>query len=199
MLRRTAVGFAAAAAVLFSVANAAAAPTERLIYSPFATDGSLLQSLKVTTHDGGTCETGSYVIARSGVYRCFDGNTIHDPCFRDARASATAGEAVVACVNAPWSTHVLSLHLAAQPRSAFQVKPGGAPWALQLVSGARCVFGEGATSVAHGLRLNYFCGGGVRRYLFGTPRVSQPTWRIRMARNLQGRGWRLVAIARAWR
>jgi hypothetical protein len=199
MLRRTVVGIATALAALAvaSAALAAAAPTERFVYSPFATDGSLLAKLKVTTHDDGMCDTGSYVIARKGTYRCFDGNEIHDPCFRDERASTASGEPVVACVNAPWSTHVLSLHLAAPPRSAFQVKPGGAPWALQLVAGPRCVFGEGATNVVHGLRLNYFCG--ASRFLFGVPRISQPTWRIRMAHSVDGRGWHLVAIARAWR
>jgi hypothetical protein len=197
MLRRSAGAIAAAAVLLWCAGSASAAPTERLVYSPFATDGSLLQSLKVTTHDGGHCDTGSYVVARHGVYRCFDGNVIRDPCFSDARASTAAGETVVACVGAPWSTHVVSLHLDGEPSSDSQVKPGGAPWALQLASGPRCVFGEGATNVAHGLRLNYFCAGS--RYLFGTPRTSQPTWRIRMARNTLGRGWRLVAIARAWR
>jgi hypothetical protein len=191
------IAAAAAALVVASTGAAATAPTQRLVYSPFATDGSLLASLKVTTHEGGTCNTGSYVIARKETYRCFDGNQIHDPCFRDARASTASGEPVVACVNAPWSTHVLSLHLAASPLSTFQVKPGGAPWALQLTAGPRCVFGEGATNVVHGLRLNYFCG--ATRFLFGTPRVSQPTWRIRMAHNAAGRHWRLVAIARAWR
>jgi hypothetical protein len=199
MLRCSAGALAILATVLWCACPAgAAAPTERLIYSPFATDGSLLASLKVTTHPGGTCQTGSYVIARSGAYRCFDGNTIRDPCFRDTRASTASGEPVVACVNAPWSTHVLSLHLDGQPRSTFRVKPGGPPWAVQLASGARCVFGEGATGVAHGLRLNYFCGRN-GPYLFGSPRVSQPTWRIRMAHDVEGRGWRLVAIARAWR
>jgi hypothetical protein len=199
MLRRNVALVAATVAALSCVAPAsAAAPTERLIYSPFATDGSLLQRLKVTTHTGGTCATGSYVVARAGTYRCFDGNIIRDPCFSDARASTAAGEPVVACVAAPWSRAVVSLHLADQPQSAFGARPGGPPWALQLASGARCVFGEGATSVAHGLRLNYFCGA-KKLYLFGSPRTSRPTWRIHMAHNLKGRGWRLVAIARAWR
>jgi hypothetical protein len=189
---------AAATALACAVQASAAAPTERLVYSPFATDGSLLQSLKVTTHEGGTCQTGSYVVARHGVYRCFDGNIIRDPCFSDARASTASGEPAVACVNAPWSTHAVSLHLDSPPSSALQASPGRAPWALQLASGARCVFAEGATNVVHGLRLNYFCGTSAR-YLFGTPRTSQPTWRIRMARSVNGRAWRLVAIARAWR
>jgi hypothetical protein len=198
MHRRSAVGIAAAAAVLWCAAAAgAAAPTERLIYSPFATDGSLLQSLKVTTHDGGHCDTGSYVVGRHGVHRCFDGNVIRDPCFSDARASTASGEPVVVCVEAPWSTHAVSLHLDSEPSSDSQVRPGGPPWALQLTSGPRCVFAEGASNVVHGLRLNYVCAG--NRYLFGTPRTAQPTWRIRLAHSTSGRGWRLVAIARAWR
>jgi hypothetical protein len=198
MITRSAGWLAVATAMLCCAASAsAAAPTERLVYSPFATDGSLLQSLSVTTHDGGRCDTGSYVIARRGTYRCFDGNIIRDPCFTDARASTASGEPVVVCVPAPWATHVVSLHLDGTPKTTFQVRPGGPPWALQLAGGARCVFGEGATSVAHGLRLNYFCGR--TRFLFGSPNTSKPTWRIRMARNTRGHGWRRVAIARAWR
>jgi hypothetical protein len=197
MLRRSAVGIAATAAVLGCAAASAAAPTERLIYTPFAPDGSPLASLKVATHGGGRCDTGSYVVARRGVYRCFDGNVIRDPCFSDARASTASGEAVVVCVESPWSTAAVSLHLDGAPSSAGQAAPGRAPWALQLAGGQRCVFAEGASNVVHGRRLNYFCTG--KRYLFGTPRTSRPMWRIRMARSFSGRGWRLVAIARAWR
>jgi hypothetical protein len=198
MPRRSAIGIAATAAALWCASVAgAAAPTERLVYTPFAAGGSLLPSLKVTTHGGGRCDTGSYVVARRGVYRCFDGNVIRDPCFSNPSASTAAGDPVVACVESPWARTAVSLHLDGEPSSAGQAAPGRPPWALQLASGPRCVFAEGASNVVHGRRLNYFCSG--RRYLFGTPRTSAPTWRIRMAHGFSGRGWRLVAIARAWR
>jgi hypothetical protein len=198
MLRRSALGAAIAAAVMWCAgAASAAAPTERLVFTPFAPDGSLRPSLKVTTHTGGRCDTGSYVVARRGVHRCFDGNVIRDPCFTDAAASTASGEPVVVCVESPWSTAAVSLHLDEEPSSAGQAAPGRAPWALQLADGQRCVFAEGASNVVHGRRLNYFCTG--KRYLFGTPRTLSPTWRIRMARSFSGRGWRLVAIVRAWR
>src|ERR671931_2797042 len=150
MLRRNVALVVATVAALSCVASASAtAPTERLIYSPFATDGSLLQRLKVTTHTVGTCATGSYVVARAGTYRCFDGNVIRDPCFSDARASTASGEPVVACVESPWARAAVSLHLDGEPSSAGQAAPGRPPWALQLASGPRCVFAEGASNVVH--------------------------------------------------
>jgi hypothetical protein len=198
MLTRSAIGIGAAVVALWCASVAgAAAPTERLMYTPFAPDGSLRQSLKVTTHVGGRCDTGSYLVARRGVYRCFDGNVIRDPCFTDAAASKASGGPVVVCVESPWATAAVSLHLDGEPSSAGQVAPGRAPWALELAGGRRCVFAEGASNVVHGRRLNYVCTG--RRYLFGTPRTSRPIWRIRMSRSFSGRAWRLVAIARAWR
>jgi hypothetical protein len=71
------------------------------------------------------------------------------------------------------------------------------PWALQLASGARCVWVSGATNRVGSFRLNYFRNQG--RYLFGSPDRSRATWRIRQARDFNGRAMRKVAIEVAWR
>ena len=71
------------------------------------------------------------------------------------------------------------------------------PWALELAGGARCLFGTGASNIVGGHRLNYVCSH--QLFLFGSPRRSSPTWRIRASRSIDGRRMHLVAIRRAWR
>jgi hypothetical protein len=71
------------------------------------------------------------------------------------------------------------------------------PWALELMSGERCVFAEGATSVVEGRRLNYTCSRS--HYLWGPPDTSHALWRIRASRNYEGTHMRRLAIRVALR
>jgi hypothetical protein len=73
---------------------------------------------------------------------------------------------------------------------------GAPPCALELAGGVRHVFAEGATNVVAGRRLNYVCTRD--RFGFGVPDTSHATWRIRVARDFNGRGMRKVAIRTAW-
>jgi len=102
------------------------------------------------------------------------------------------------CAAAPWSRTLVRIALSEDlPRR--DPSPLAAPpcWALVLASGTRCTFISGATAVVRGFRLNYGCDDG--RVLFGSPRRSSSTWRIRVARDGTGRGVRLAAIREAWR
>ena len=184
------------AAVLFVVMVApAGARTLELRYTPFAADGSLRDGLHATPAFGGSCTTGSFLVAGPGVFRCFVGSFIHDPCYIDLGAG-NAVRSVVVCVATPWSPDALRLRVRGPLDARFGVSPGGPPWALRLASGRRCVLVSGATTVVAGRRMNYVCG---RRYLFGSPDRTQPTWRIRQAVTPGGVGLRKVAIAAAWR
>jgi hypothetical protein len=184
-----------AAALFLVVVAPAGARTVELRYTPFAADGSLRDGLHATPAFGGGCSTGSFLVAGPGVFRCFEASFIHDPCYLDAGAS-NAVRSVVVCVETPWSRSVLRLRVRAPLDARFGTSPDGPPWALRLASGRRCVRLGGATTVVAGRRMNYACD---RRYLFGSPDRTRPTWRIRQAVTPGGVGMRKVAIAAAWR
>lgn len=190
-------GIAAAltVSVLLALPGLAGAATQRARYSPFAPDGSLRSGLNVVAREG-ECFFTSLKVA--SAYRCVTGNLLRDPCYADPRVDPAAGSPVVVCVGSPWDRTVVRIALSDDlPRP--EPSPLSAPpiWAIELESGARCVFISGATNVVRGFRLNYGCtNGGV---LFGSPRTATSTWRIRYARNGDGRGMKLVAIRRAWR
>lgn len=185
----------ALAALSVVLAAPSAARTLELRYTPFAADGSLRDGLHATPAFGGTCSTGSFLVAAPGAFRCVQDSFIHDPCYLDA-AAGNAARSVVVCVETPWSPNVLRLRVTGplDPRDAAPAD--GPPWALRLASGRRCVLGAGAAPVINGRRMNYTCG---RRYLFGSPDHTQPTWRIAQAVTPGGAGLRKVAVAAAWR
>ena len=173
----------------------AQAATRRERYTPFTTAGAAKPSLRVTPSFGGDCNTASFIV-RGDVFRCFDGNFIRDPCYRDRVASDQLDRDVVLCVISPWSHSAVRLR--ADTLDRIGAPPAGAPpWALELAGGVRCVFAEGATNVVGGRRLNYVCTH--HRFGFGVPDTSRPTWRIRLARDFNGAGMRKAAIRVAWR
>jgi hypothetical protein len=192
-------GTATVAAALAALALIAAAPagarTLELRYTPFAADGSLRDGLHATPVFGGMCSSGSFLVGAQGVFRCFAASFIYDPCYLDAAVS-NAVRSVVVCVPAPWSQSVLRLRVRGPLDPRNGAPPTGLPWALRLASGRRCLLVGGATSVVDGRRMNYACD---RRYLFGSPDRSGPTWRIRQALTPGGIGMRKVSIAIAWR
>jgi len=183
--------FLAAVLTGLALSGPAAAKTLRLTYTPFAADGQVRADLNVVRRDG-ECFFASLKVARG--YRCVTGNLLRDPCYADVSRDSTE----VVCAAAPWSRTLVRIALSEDlPRR--DPSPLAAPsyWALVLASGARCTFISGATAVVRGFRLNYGCDDG--RVLFGSPRRSSSTWRIRVARDGTGRGVRLAAIREAWR
>ena len=59
---------------------------------------------------GGTCSTGSFLVAGPGVFRCVQESFIYDPCYLDT-AAGNAARSVVVCVETPWSPNVLRLRV----------------------------------------------------------------------------------------
>ena len=127
------------------------------------------------TFHNGTCEAGSDVLA--GVYRCFAGNYVIDPCWPDHSA---APKPRVDCVLQPWSHSVTRIDLT-QPLAA---SPGGPRhvWGLALTGGQRCLALQGTHSGFDGGRyiVNFACMSGLG--LVNEPDRSQRTWTIREAR-----------------
>jgi hypothetical protein len=194
--RRALVLVAALVMALAAAVGAAGAPrTERLVYTPFTADGSLRADLTAVNRDG-QCFTTSSQVPRPGVYRCITGHLLRDPCYLDPSIDPSSGSPVVICPPAPWRTGVVRIALDRPLPGDAPLGFGPRPWALELAGGARCLFGTGASNVVGGYRLNYVCS--EHRFLFGSPRTSSPTWRIRASRTTDGRRMHLVAIRRAW-
>jgi hypothetical protein len=177
---------------VLALAGTAQAATQREKYSPFDADGTLRDGLSVTQGGAGECMTGSYIVV--GAYRCFAGNRIYSVCYLDEGDPESSS---LLCVSSPWARSAVRLTFDESPNGGDSARPGGLPWALELRSGTRCVWVGGATTVVEGRRLNYGCFNG--RVLFGSPDTSRSTWRIRVARDGEGRGMRKVAIRAAWR
>jgi hypothetical protein len=190
-MRTAVLALAMVPALAGTAATAAAPATQRSVYTPFAADGSLRAGLRAVDPDG-ECFTSSLLVGRAGAFRCITGNRLRDPCFLGPDPSSAA----VICADDPWRQTVVRIRLAAQPTADA---PAGQapPWALELAGGAQCVLVGGATNVVHGYRLNYYCFH--HRFLWGSPRTSSPTWRIRESRSADGRRMQLVEIRRAWR
>jgi hypothetical protein len=195
-MKRARIAVAAAVALTLALAApapaSAAAPTQRATYTPFAAGGALRAGLHAVDR-AGECFTTSSLIGRRGVYRCITGNILRDPCYLDPAAA----DPTVICVADPWRRTVVRIALRDPLPADEPIGAAGRPWALELASGARCVFVTGASQLAGGYRLNYVCDRD--RFLFGLPRTSAATWRIRQSASAAGRRMRLVAIARAWR
>jgi hypothetical protein len=179
-----------------ALAAPAGARTLKLRYTPFAADGSLRAGLHARPAFGGTCSTGSFVVAGPGVFRCVQESFIYDPCYLDT-AAGNAVRSVVVCLETPWSPNVLRLRITGPLDPRYGAGVDDPPWALRLASGRRCVLVRGAAPVADERRMNYTCG--QQRYLFGRPDRTQSTWRIAQAVTPGGAGLRKVAISVAWR
>lgn len=194
MPRRSLPWVLAALAALTCAPTAAAATTAKA-YSPFAADGALAPGLRAHPASGGTCDTGSFVIPGPTVFRCFAGDVIRDPCFADV-AGSTAERPLVVCAGSPWARDVVRLRVHGTLDASGGAPADAPPWALQLASGRRCTFNEGASPAIGGLRQSYTCDKG--RFLYGTPDRGGATWRIRQARSPRGGHLRTVVIATAW-
>lgn len=182
--------------VVLAAAAPASAATEVQTYDPIDDDGTLRAGL--TVERGGTtaeCWTESY--AAYGAIRCSVGDFIRDPCFIDTRVEQNA----VLCVRDPWSTVALGYDV--EGDLPDPTGPKVTPWALELKSGARCTFAQGAGQAVGSFRMNYICSKSKKRRspvpLYGSPNRSRPTWTIRGARSFKSQSLYRVAISTAWR
>jgi len=190
-------------AALFGLTPASVAPRTVITanVTPFTTDGHLRSGLRIAREMRGTCGPGSDSLSNN-VYRCFFGNTVVDPCWRDSRASDPA----VVCLEEPWARSVVRLRLTAPPEpSSGHSDLGIEPWGITLRSGARCLAAQGAHDTLTGKYaapvIDYYCSNTLA-LVRGINR-SHATWTIRAARitHLLTHPYALVgrvAIQTAW-
>jgi len=157
-------------------AQPAAQPTAVRVYAAFGV-GALRSGVAVIAQVTGECFAASLADeTREDAWRCMSGNRILDPCF----AGFQGDRMVTACPESPWTSRVTVLNLVKEPARTLANQAdigGGLPWALELVSGARCVFLTGATAVVAGMRVNYGCVGGAQSVVGEVNRLL-PQWRV---------------------
>jgi hypothetical protein len=181
------------AAVLASAVAGAAGSSSTIVtvVRPFD-HGVPRAGLRITATYKGSCAGGSDATDRLDAWRCGFGNLLIDPCFSDP----TGGVAYVLCLRRPWGTETIKLVVTGtRGPNTTRRAPTGHPWGIQLRTGARCLFVQGASSELHGVRLNYTCSDG--SVLYGDARRGLP-WTILRATGDDAEATRRAGIARVW-
>jgi hypothetical protein len=130
---------------------AGATVTKIRVFAPYDRGGA--PTAGVAAHRSGSCFTSSITVTAAGAYRCFAGNSILDPCF-----VSPAARRVLDCYVAPWG-HPIQLRVHTLPKASTTVKITR-PWAIELVSGTRCVVTNGTPTILRGIALSYECSDG---------------------------------------
>src|SRR4051794_10821635 len=148
--------------------------------------------LQITATYKGSCTGGSDATDRFDAWRCGFGNLLIDPCFSDP----AGGVPYVLCLRRPWGNEAIKLFVTGRrgPNTTHSA-PTGHPWGIQLGTGARCLFVQGASSELNGIRLNYTCSDG--SVLYGNARRGA-AWTILRATGDDAEATRPAGIARVW-
>ncbi|HSY16424.1 MAG TPA: hypothetical protein VK816_10575 [Jatrophihabitantaceae bacterium] len=154
-------------------------------------------SVAVARSVRGTCFGASIEVNGPGVYRCFAGNTIDDPCFAGPSGPAGptgptgVGQQLV-CVQDPWSQAELLTLTAALPT----VVPIAStrPWALQLADGQQCRAIDGQAPSQGAFEFNFACGTGAYAVYGG----NAPSGQVDLVNPL-GSPPRAIAVSVIWR
>lgn len=153
-----------------TVAHAAGPATVVVHIRPTGPRHRLKPNWSITRHlYGGQCTDGSEAVI--GADRCFVGNVILDPCWPTFGPYGHYRGSY--CPRAPWRRDgaMISGH-----HETSGVRKGHSPWALETGQGRRCVIIEGASSLYHGKRINFYCD--ARHALVGRPDKTYLRWTI---------------------
>lgn len=143
----------------------------------FTPQGRLSPQFHVGARGRGYCWEASLASTDRNAYRCFQGNTIHDPCFADSTHATS-----VVCFLDPWHAVTVLRLTRRLPRPGPPLQGPALPWTIVTTDDRRCVFMTGATALAGGERVNYGCTDG--SYLIGDPDTRPALWTIRSDRHL---------------
>lgn len=151
--------------------------------------GHLRPRYTVTSTHQGRCWTSSF--ENGHLYRCFTGNLIHDPCWKES------GRRSVVCLAAPWSTRVIRIRLTRRLPATDSYGPR--LWGLRIGDGVRvnCTASQGASGAVDGEGISYYC---QRDWaLLGSPDRSTALWTMDTARwvkdHYEARGPRHLTVA----
>ena len=189
-LRRLSTAVALFAAGLATAAAQAGSPaTVAKVYEAFSYHGVVIPHAQVVS---GYCTGSSAATKRVDAWRCVEGASIQDPCFSSEFANG------VVCPT-PWNNAAVEITLTKPlPKATNQSSPSlrMQPWAIQLASGAGCIYSSTTTTRVHGTRLDYVCS--AKLGLWGFPNRKKRTWTILSAPPNATSLSRRAAILHAW-
>lgn len=145
--------------------RAQAATPQIKIFVPWLPDGTLNPSLTVSDQvTVPECQVGSILTTRPDAWRCGTA----DPCFAPFPFVPPGEENTLVCAGSgPWSGQVVMLTVQTPLASPDDCRKSGdcrqpadltgAPWAIELDNGVRCVKGGGTAAIVAGLGLPYGC------------------------------------------
>jgi hypothetical protein len=169
MLRALAIG--ASAVILAPGPTASGSAATRVIYVAPVSSGGQSLGRRISLDVRGKCEPGSDSVP-GPVYRCFEANSILDPCWADRAHSGS-----VLCMQEPWADSVVKLDTGHRlPVSSGRVPAGHAyPWGVKLTDGEKCLAEQGAHDMFRGRVVDYGCGHTFHLVLLrGMHRSSEP-------------------------
>jgi hypothetical protein len=186
--------------------RAASGPGTLVYWSPFTAAGTIKPSLSVRAIAGSSspankCIAGSDTIGVAG-YRCFAGNGVYDPCWRDGPGATQE----VVCALDPWTESLVRfavpnlLYADGVPWGPLVTGPRAA-WGIVLADGTRCSVLDGARdsvgAPGKSSVVSYSCGGGL--YLLDLPKLEDGVLKMGSARYIGGKYTLLgdVAVAQA--
>ena len=171
-------------------AKASALPAVRtavLHFQPFLVPSGVHRGYKVLGTAKGYCWESSLATSRRDAYRCYRGNALYDPCFRN---HALTRVACAVSIN-PKRIFILKLTKPLPDPGIHRL-----PRAFALVvKGKSCWYDTGATYSAGGKRANFGCHGGT--WLFGSAKSHHEPWKIQAGSGLHPR-LRWVSVETAW-
>jgi hypothetical protein len=158
-----------------SVATASTKTSAR-IYRAFTSTGA--PAISVTKTVKGHCFAGSSQANRNDAWRCISKNLIYDPCFSSSKAKG-----IVLCPAAAWRRSGVKITLTSGLPTKFGNRRAPSttvrPWAMQTVSGLRCVHEGMGPFINANVFGSYACTNG--RWLWGHPNRRTQPWTIFIA------------------
>ena len=153
---------------------ASAPPTAVHQVTPLDSHGHVRAPYSVVAVHPGYCWT--YSFENGYLYRCFQSNYIHDPCWKES------GRYSVVCLVLPWSHHLVRLNLTRHLPG--RGKPSSALWGLRLGDGLGlpCLVSTGAGGWIGHHHISYYCRNGW--VLVDTPDRRPAAWTILTAKKV---------------
>ena len=126
----------------------------------------------------GHCFSGSSRANRNDAWRCLSKNLLYDPCFSSSKAKG-----IVLCPAAAWRRSGVKIILTQGLPTKFGNKRAPStnvrPWAMQTISGIRCVREGMGPFIIPTVVGDYACTNG--KWLWGQPNRKTQPWTIYMA------------------
>ena len=187
-----AVAVALTVLAMGSVAMATTRTSVR-IYQAFASSGA--PAIGVTKTINGHCFAGSSQANRNDAWRCTSNNLLYDPCFSSSKAKG-----IVLCPAAAWKRSgvkiVLTRGLPGKFGNRRVPSTNVRPWAMQTISGARCVLEGMGPLISSKVFGDYACTNG--KWLWNQPNRKAQPWTIFIAPVTATKLTTKARIAIAW-